>query len=54
MQKIDFMNAVSRFEYIISVGSTFGMFFTVGANEPKPIGPDTINLVEKMGSRTKL
>ena len=52
--KKDFLNAVSRFEYIITVGSTFGMFFTVGANEPKPIGPDTINLVEKMGSRTKL
>ena len=38
--------------YII-VGSTFGRFFTVGANEPKPNGLDTINLVEKMGSRTE-
>ena len=36
------------------VGSTFGRFFTVGVNEPKPNGPDTINLVEKMGSRTGL
>ena len=39
--------------YII-VGFTFGRFFTVGANEPKPNGPDTINLVEKMGLRTGL
>ena len=38
----------------VSVGSTFGRFFTVGVNEPKPNGPDTINLVEKMGSRTGL
>ena len=37
-----------------SVGSTFGRFFTVGANEPKPNGPDTMNLVEKMGSRNGL
>ena len=36
------------------VGSTFGRFFTVGENEPKPNGPDTINLVEKMGSRIGL
>ena len=29
-------------------------FFTVGVNEPKPNGPDTINLVEKMGLRIGL
>ena len=34
--------------------SIFGRFFAVGVNEPKPNGPDTINLVEKMGSRTGL
>ena len=32
-----------------TVGSTFGRFFTVGVNEPKPNGPDTINMVEKNG-----
>ena len=42
------------FRIYIIVGSTFGRFFTVGANEPKPNGPDTMNLVEKMGSRTGL
>ena len=38
------------------VKSTFRRLFTVGVNEPKPkpIGPDTINLVEKMGLRTGL
>ena len=30
-----------------TIGSTFGRFFTVGVNEPKPNGPDTINMVEK-------
>ena len=32
----------------------FGSFFSIGVNEPKPNGPDTINLVEKMGSKTGL
>ena len=38
--------------YMLFVGSTFGGLFIVGVNEPKPNRPDTINLVEKMGSRT--
>ena len=40
--------------YYYYVGSTFGGFFTVGVNEPRPNGLDTINFVEKMGSRTGL
>ena len=44
-------NFIFKFLYIF-VGSTFGRSFTVDANESKPNRPDTINLVEKMGSRT--
>ena len=51
------MKHLQRTIYIyiyIYVGSRFGGSFTVGASEPKPNRPNTMNLVEKRAQKLGL